>query len=106
MVLKEDEVEDEEDEDEEDEEEYLHREDEEDEEEHLHHARGGVLQSGVQQSSSLRHVDEMGEVVEGRRKLCRDFHIRLLRVWFGDGGKGKIGSPHGGGLLSTKFGLV
>ena len=102
MVLKEDEVEDEEDEDEE---EYLHREDEEDEEEHLHHARGGVLQSGVQQSSSLRHVDEMGEVVEGRRKLCRDFHIRLLRVWFGCR-KGKIGSPHGGGLLSTKFGLV
>ena len=93
MVLKEDEVEDEEDED------------EEDEEEHLHHARGGVLQSGVQQSSSLRHVDEMGEVVEGRRKLCRDFHIRLLRVWFGCR-KGKIGSPHGGGLLSTKFGLV
>ena len=102
MVLKEDEVEDEEDEDEE---EYLHREDEEDEEEHLHHARSGVLQSGVQQSSSLRHVDEMGEVVEGRRKLCRDFHIRLLRVWFGCR-KGKIGSPHGGGLLSTKFGLV
>ena len=102
MVLKEDEVEDEEDEDEE---EYLHREDEEDEEEHLHHARGGVLQSGVQQSSSLRHVDEMGEVVEGRRNLCRDFHIRLLRVWFGCR-KGKIGSPHGGGLLSTKFGLV
>ena len=102
MVLKEDEVEDEEDEDEE---EYLHREDEEDEEEHLHHARGGVLQSGVQQSSSLRHVDEIGEVVEGRRKLCRDFHIRLLRVWFGCR-KGKIGSPHGGGLLSTKFGLV
>ena len=66
MVLKEDEVEDEEDEDEE---EYLHREDEEDEEEHLHHARSGVLQSGVQQSSSLRHVDEIGEVVEGRRKL-------------------------------------
>ena len=66
MVLKEDEVEDEEDEDEE---EYLHREDEEDEEEHLHHARGGVLQSGVQQSSSHRHVDEIGEVVEGRRKL-------------------------------------
>ena len=69
MVLKEDEVEDEEDEDEEDEEEYLHREDEEDEEEHLHHARGGVLQSGVQQFSSLRNVDEIGERVEGRRKL-------------------------------------
>ena len=67
MVLKEDEVEDEEDEDEEDED--LHHEDEEDEEEHLHHARSGVLQSGVQQSSSLRHVDEIGEVVEGRRKL-------------------------------------
>ena len=57
MVLKEDEVENEEDED------------EEDEEEHLHHARGGVLQSGVQQLSSLRNVDEIGERVEGRRKL-------------------------------------
>ena len=67
MVLKEDEVEDEEDEDEEDED--LHREDEEDEEEHLHHARGGVLQSGVQQFSSFRVVDEIGERVEGRRKL-------------------------------------
>ena len=69
MVLKEDEVEDEEDEDEEDED--LHREDEEDEEEymHLHHARGGVLQSGVQQFSSFRVVDEIGERVEGRRQL-------------------------------------
>ena len=57
--LKEDEVEDEEDEDEEDEEEYMH----------LHHARGAVLQSGVQQFSSLRVVDEIGERVEGRRKL-------------------------------------